>query len=115
MNRISAVTATVDRLIEDATPTVADRKNLRWLSDLLHRRRLLTTGEAADMLGVKSINTVKRWIDDGYLKARTDPRGQRKVLFSSVAGLQAKFDKADTATDLMPRRQRSTPRKLHSA
>jgi len=115
MNRLAGVTATVDRLADDARPTDADRRNLRWLSDLLHRRRLLSTGEAAEMLGVKSINTVKRWVDEGYLEARMDPKGQRRVLFSSVASLQSKFDAAETTTDLLPRRQRSTPRRLRSA
>jgi len=47
------------------------------------RHEWITTGEAARMLGVRSINTVKRLIRDGQLTA-IKPGGHYRVLFADV-------------------------------
>jgi excisionase family DNA binding protein len=47
----------VDRAIEDlSTPTPSSTNDL------------VTTGEAARLLGVRSVNTIKRWVADGILE-----------------------------------------------
>lgn len=46
-------------------------------------RDLLTTGEAALLLGV-SIDTVKRYLEQGVLEGRTLPSGHRRLTRDSV-------------------------------
>lgn len=50
------------------------------------RREWITTGEAARMLGVRSINTVKRLIRDGHLTA-IRPGGHYRVAADDVRAL----------------------------
>lgn len=52
----------------------------------------ITTGEAARLLGVSSINTVKRWIEEGKLKARR-PGNWIQISLASVEKLLKKGDK----------------------
>jgi len=49
----------------------------------MDRQEWITTGEAARMLGVRSINTIKRLIRDGRLTA-IRPGGHYRVLFADV-------------------------------
>ncbi len=40
----------------------------------------MTTGQAAQALGVSSVNTIKNWIRAGYIKERiTTPGGQTRI------------------------------------
>ena len=55
------------RGIDDLAQTV-DRAIADLRGDALAASALLTTGEAADILGVRSINTIKRWVLDGILE-----------------------------------------------
>jgi excisionase family DNA binding protein len=51
------------------------------------RRRLLTTDETANLLGV-STDSVRRWADRGYLRAvRFGPRGRFRFPADEVARL----------------------------
>lgn len=52
---------TIDTNVKAATDTLK-----RALRDA-QTRDLLTTAEAAEALGIRSINTVKRWVKTGYL------------------------------------------------
>lgn len=47
----------------------------------------LTTGQAAK-IAARDIRTIRRWIDDGQLKARVSPGGHRQVALSSLIALQ---------------------------
>jgi excisionase family DNA binding protein len=60
--------ATVQRVVDDLSNE--DRAD--------HPEDLLTTGEAAKLLGVRSINTVKNWTRDGLLKGHR--RGGRILI-----------------------------------
>lgn len=46
----------------------------------------LTTGQAAKIAS-RDIRTVRRWIDNGQLKARVSPGGHRQVALSSLVKL----------------------------
>lgn len=47
----------------------------------------LTTGQAAKIAS-RDIRTVRRWIDEGRLKARVSPGGHRQVALTSLLNLQ---------------------------
>jgi excisionase family DNA binding protein len=54
---IDDLAQTVDRVIADLNS-----------SSFVVASNLITTGEAAQMLGVRSVNTIKRWAGDGVLE-----------------------------------------------
>jgi excisionase family DNA binding protein len=65
-----------------------DKAALAALSALLSGRDDLTTGEAAAILGVNSINTVKNWFESGTIPgAYRSPGGHWKIPAESVAAL----------------------------
>lgn len=53
---------TEDACVKAATDTIERALNGA------DRRKLLTTTEAADALGVRSVNTIKYWVKTGYLQ-----------------------------------------------
>lgn len=48
----------------------------------LNGEQLLTTGEAAEMLGIRSLNTIKKWAIDGMLEGR---RLGRRVMITRAS------------------------------
>ena len=47
----------------------------------------LTTGQAAKV-AARDIRTVRRWVDEGRLKARVSPYGHRQIALSSLLDVQ---------------------------
>ncbi len=71
-----------------ARPTPADRRALAEVIELLVGTRYLSTRQAAEQLGVASINTVKTLIGDGLLPgSRRSERGQWQVPLTAVRRL----------------------------
>jgi hypothetical protein len=56
---------------------------------VLRGEELLTTGEARDRLGLGSINTVKRLVDEGYLAGIPGEHGKTWIPLSSIVALEA--------------------------
>ena len=89
------------RIEEIARKTTLTRKDQGYLHRLSLRIRarartdgLHTTGQTAARLGVKSINTIKRWADDGLLEAKRQPGGHMKITEASIQRLEARFAEA---------------------
>ena len=88
-----------------------DKAALTALSALLSGRDDLTTGEAATILGVNSINTVKNWFESGAIPgAYRSPGGHWKIPAESVASL-AEYRRTQTrrarSVSLAPARRRT--------
>jgi excisionase family DNA binding protein len=96
---MSDLTQTVDRLRE--TRDELERRGIDDLAQALDQAiadlsapsppspgELITTGEAARLLGIRSVNTIKRWAADGILEGYR--RGARiLVTRASVDAMQA--------------------------
>jgi molybdopterin-binding protein len=63
-------------------------------------------GHAADMLGV-TVDTVRRWIDDGRLSATRSAGGQRLVAVDEIAGLLAGRRQAGTQRPIVAQSARN--------
>ncbi len=82
-----------------ARPTAADRRVLETVIELLIGKRYLTTRQAAEQLGVSSINTVKALIEEGLLPgSRRSERGQWQVPLEAVRGLAADRERVSNRT-----------------
>jgi len=53
----------------------------------MNTTEMITTGEAARMLGVSS-ETVRRWIRRGYIHASQTPSGQARINKQAITELQ---------------------------
>lgn len=81
------------------TPTAADRRALDAAIDLLRGRRYLSTTDAADRLGVGSINTVKGLIKDGLLPGSfQNERGTWQIPLAAVKRLDEDRQKVARVT-----------------
>ena len=65
----------IERTLELLEASGANDARVRAAAETLRRalreaetRHLLTTAEAAEALGIRSINTVKRWVKTGYVR-----------------------------------------------
>lgn len=66
----------------------------------------LTTGQAAK-IAARDIRTIRRWIDEGRLKARISPGGHRQIALSSLVEIQRPASRRTA-----PRRRRGGGRVL---
>ena len=74
-----------------AGQSTAKRKRVRSGADML-----LSTGQAASLLNVH-VNTVRRWSNEGILKAyRVGPRGDRRIRRREIDNLLQKRFSAST-------------------
>jgi len=69
--RVRKLEEVVDRLRKLGTPDLAEQVR-QVANDLRHEEQpvspdLITTGDATELLGVRSINTIKRWAREGLL------------------------------------------------
>ena len=70
MFRQTDYATTLEKLSEPGTsPDFEDRARMRELLSYLSEEKCLSTGDAARYFRVGSINTIKRWIDRGILRA----------------------------------------------
>jgi len=117
--RLNSITLTVERIADGAEPSAADRRRLQKLADLLRGTQYIGTGEAKDLLGVGSVNTVKSLINHGLLKGsfRLNDQGDWQIPLRKVLDLvdyrQAVASK-NAAGDLRPSRSDRAPRRLKS-
>src|ERR1700730_3428650 len=72
--------------VTDANIKVATEKLKRALRDA-DARTLLTTAEAATALGIRSINTVKRWVNTGYIQG-VQRNGRTMIPASEIQRIQ---------------------------
>lgn len=76
------------------------------MSDLKLGERLLTTREAADILGVGP-TTVKRWSDEGKLPAIKTAGGHRRYRESDVIGMRTRGETGDGLPGRLPSMSRA--------
>ena len=53
----------------------------------VHEEEWLTTGQAAKV-AARDIRTIRRWVEEGRLKARVSPGGHRQIALSSLLEAQ---------------------------
>ncbi len=103
--RLKTIAPTLERLSQGALPTAAERRTLKQLADLFAGREFLTTGQAADRLGITA-NTIKAWIQDGLLPGARWAENRWQIPMQSVIDLEAEFaesDRRNEERDFMPR------------
>src|SRR5687768_2010487 len=111
MFRQTDYATTLEKLSEPGTsPDFEDRARMRELLSYLSEEKCLSTGDAARYFRVGSINTIKRWIDRGILRAYMRA-GQWEIPLSAAAELRAIMESTERSNrdrDYMPE---FTPRK----
>ena len=94
MKPFAAIAHTLDEA--DAAANNADldtvKAKLEQLRALVGPEQLLTTGEAATLLGVKSVNTVKALARAGKLPFRQEPGTQMRLPLAGVLDFRATRD-----------------------
>lgn len=103
--RLQSIAATLERIAAGASPTDAERRALKQLAGLCAGREFLTTGQAADRLGITA-NTIKAWITEGLLPGARWAENRWQIPLQSVIDLEAEFaesDRRNAERDFMPR------------
>lgn len=75
-------------------PSPRHRRQLARAADVLAADRLVTTGQAATLLGVRSRNTVKNWLERGFARTRKTPGGQVRLYLSDVLAARGEMEAA---------------------
>jgi hypothetical protein len=84
----------LEEIEEVASISPYHRRAFREVVNLLRGKRYLGTREAADRLGVSSINTVKRLAEDGFLSgAVRSEHGVWQIPLSAVVALEKDREK----------------------
>lgn len=94
MNPFTTIEQTLDEA--DAAARNADlttlKAKLEQLRALVGPEQMLTTGEAAILLGVKSVNTVKALARTGKIPFRQEPGKQMRLSLAGVLDFKATRD-----------------------
>jgi len=94
MNPFTTIEQTLDEA--DAAARNADlttlKAKLEQLRALVGPEQMLTTGEAAILLGIKSVNTVKALARTGKISFRQEPGKQMRLSLAGVLDFKATRD-----------------------
>lgn len=85
--------ATAVARAQPATPE--DAPKLARAEAILSGKKLLTVGQVAEILGIKSPSTVRNWLENGYFPdAGRTAGGHRRFLISDVLEIEARLERS---------------------
>jgi len=88
LERAQGLEHVLDRLNRNAPLSSTDRHEIERSIALLRGEERLSTGDVKARLGLGSINTVKRLVDEGYLDGVKDEHGNTWITLASVVALE---------------------------